>query len=89
MSQSLTYRPRGSVLIFAIVLLAILAMLGTAFLLSVRQSGKASTNILTELSATFGTICYASGRSMLACNSISSSYCFTILRKRSSICACC
>ncbi len=40
--------PRGSVLIFAIVLLSILAMLGTAFLLSVRQSSKASTSVLTN-----------------------------------------
>ena len=44
-------RPHGSVLIFAIVILAILAMLGTAFLLVVRQSGTASVSVLSNQQA--------------------------------------
>jgi hypothetical protein len=43
--------PRGSVLIFAIAILAILAMLGTAFLLVVRQSGTASVSVLSNQQA--------------------------------------
>ena len=45
--------PHGSVLVFAIVLLAILSMLGTAFLLTVRQSGMASTSAMSNSEAEF------------------------------------
>jgi hypothetical protein len=44
-------QPRGSVLIFAIVLLSILAMLGTAYLMIIQQSSKASSNAMTNIQA--------------------------------------
>jgi hypothetical protein len=45
--------PRGSVLLFAIVLLSILAMLGVTFILLVRQSRTASSNTESSVEANF------------------------------------
>jgi len=45
--------PRGSVLLFAIVLLAMLAMLGTTFILFVRQSRSVSNNSSATTEAVF------------------------------------
>ena len=45
--------PRGSVLLFAIVLLAMLAMLGTTFILFVRQSSSVSSNSAATTEAVF------------------------------------
>jgi hypothetical protein len=45
------HSPRGSILIFAIVILSLLAMLGTMFLLIVRQCSQASSNALGQTEA--------------------------------------
>src|SRR5882672_4965283 len=41
--------PRGSILVFAVVLLSILAMLGTAYLIVMQQSSKVSSNAASTL----------------------------------------